>query len=906
MKISMLTTCAVLLLSSVLLIVNEVIVFRQSLIERTKVMAQTIATNSTAALTFNDQKTAEETLSALKSVPNITCAVLSNRQGVVLAKYISAVTTGDCQIRPVGPDSYYIGINYLDIVQRINLDNESIGTLYIQSDLNEIYYRIQWYVATVFMVMLLAIAIAFLLISRLQKIITKPLSDMAEAMAAISGGENYAVRVVIQSQDEVGLLGEGFNEMLSQIQKRDKELELHREHLEEMINIRTGELARTTNFLEKIFNSSLDGILTTDVHGNIMYASPRIKDILGYEQNEVLGKKIGMLWLHGLEESEKIMHELMKKGAIKAYELTALTKAGESIVLNIALSLLRDEKGKITGTTGFYRDITEEKKMIEATKQAKLRAEAANKAKSQFLAVMSHEIRTPLNGVLGMAEAFLDTVHDEEQRHIIGTITKEANSLLGIINEILDFSKIEAGKLEIDRIPFDLRNIFEDVTESFSYRVAQKELELISSIAPETPTLIVGDPGRLRQILRNLIGNALKFTHDGRIVVKVESVQEPGDGIKLRFMVTDTGIGIPQEKQSLVFESFTQADGSTTRKYGGTGLGITISKQLAELMGGEIGLESTEGKGSTFWFTAVFSKQSETDLPNGREIDLVTRHTKIEMDRKNIRILLAEDYPTNQEIAKRHLAHAGYQVDLAENGKLALDAFRLKHYDLILMDIQMPVMDGFQATRAIREIEAKLAAMENTDATKMLHRVPIVAMTAHALSEHKDLCLEAGMDDFLSKPLTRKDLLAIVAKWLNVKSKPATINPVADTGQDIAPQAILPGLPIDLERAINEFEGDRKLVAEVIAGFTKKVSEQLVTMREALACGDAETVRREAHSIKGGAASLTADDLAKVAAELELKGKSKDLSGADKIVHALETKFEALRRYVEENHLREI
>ncbi len=804
---------------------------------------------------------------------------------------------------------------------------------------------------------------------------------------------------------------------------------------------------RYRNILENIE----DGYFEVDLAGNFTFFNPALSKMLGYSAEEMTGMNNRAFMNPDTEKKVfRTFNEVYTTGIPqKGFEWDVIQKNGAIRYIEVSVSLIINPGEKPTGFRGIARDITE-RKMIEAAQQAKLRAEASSKAKSQFLASMSHEIRTPINGIIGMVEVCLETKLDKEQQHIIGTINKEAGSLLEIINAILDFSKIEAGKLEIERIPFDLKILFEEVTESFSQRTTKKGLELISFISPETPTRIVGDPGRLRQILKNLIGNAIKFTHEGRIVIKAEPVSicrtfqsgEGEDGIKLRFLVKDTGIGIPREKRALVFESFTQADGSTTRKYGGSGLGITISRQLAELMGGEMGLDSEEGKGSTFWFTSVFSKQRETELPRrkeapldnvrvlvvddskiyrqliteyirlwgavpveaasaqealsilkgavaggeqiklvlsdlimpemsgfelareikrleslrsipiiiitgygnpgdgktcrdigiegyltkpisvsdlrsaienvlwprgsadrDKEIDLVTRHTSAESERKETMILLAEDYPTNQEIARRHLERAGYSVDIAGNGELALEAFKGKHYDLIFMDVQMPVLDGFQATKAIREIEAKSATKENENVYQKMPRVPIVAMTAHALQEYKELCLEAGMDDFISKPLTRKELLEMAAKWVNVKSQPATLNPIGDTGQDVPPKAILPGSPIDLARAIDEFEGDRELVTEVIAGFTQKVIEQIRTLRAALSSNDAETVQREAHSIKGGASSLTAGNLSQVAAELELKGKSKDLSGAGEIVDSLEREFAALQRYIQENFL---
>jgi PAS domain S-box-containing protein len=835
----------------------------------------------------------------------------------------------------------------------------------------------------------------------------------------------------------------GFRGITRDITRRKEiELELKRinENLEEIVTARTVELARTTKFFENIFNSSLDGIITTNLQGTILYVSPRIKDILGYDPKEVLGRNFQEFFATEAIEARKKLEELIQKGEMKSYELQSQKKNGESIVLNISSSLLRHDEGEVVGITSLYRDVSEEKRMTEALAQAKERAEAANRAKSQFLANMSHEIRTPINGILGMAELCLETELEREQNHRITTIKKEADSLLHIINEVLDFSKIEAGKCEIENIPFDLKNLFEDVVESFSYRITQKGLECLSHISPGMPDRVVGDPGRLRQVLRNLIGNAIKFTHEGQITIKVEPLEEGVQNIKLRFLIKDSGIGIPMEKQALIFESFTQADGSTTRRYGGTGLGLTISKQLIELMGGEIGIESTPDQGSTFWFTALFQKQEKIEfIPNpeislvqtrilivmqndtvrqtmtetliewgsqpleangapqalsilgravtnqtpvhlvlcdlhlsgmngfdlarevgrteslktipiiiiadsgnpgdgkicrdlgiagylskpfsddnlfcaiqtvldsslkGQEFELVTKHSIIERERKEFRILLAEDYPTNQEIAQRHLQQAGYEVDLAENGQQALEAFKRKSYDLIFMDIQMPILDGYQTTKAIREIESALADLKNKNGgnQKPISGIPIIAMTAHAMKEHQALCLEAGMDDFISKPFTKKTLMAKAAKWVNPRlgqTSRRISSVLFQTAFEPEERAakVRSEKPFDLEKAIAEFEGDQAFLAEIIEGFFAKVTEQIGILRQALSAGDAETIRKEAHSIKGGAANLTADVLSEVAFELEKKGKSGELQGAAEIIDELQKEFESLKSY---------
>jgi len=499
--------------------------------------------------------------------------------------------------------------------------------------------------------------------------------------------------------------------------------------------------------------------------------------------------------------------------------------------------------------------------------EARKAAEEANKAKTRFLQNMSHEMRTPLNGVLGYAELIRDTDPKGIHRSYAEKIIEESKNLLDLINQILDLSKIEAGKLTLELVPFDLEELIRSVYDILVPLAEKKQIHFRLSFAPSLPSHLKGDPVRLRQILVNLVGNAIKFTHEGWVELKVEQQEATGDRVILLFTIQDTGIGISKEFQSSIFESFTQAQVGLSKSYGGTGLGTTIAKQLTELMGGSISFTSEEGKGTTFWVSIPFQKVSAHQLekpaspPEERWPEL-----------HGATILVVEDYPTTQKITRHHLESAGATVLVAENGLEGIKELGEHAVDCILMDVQMPQMDGLETTRLIRKLPIG-------------KHVPILGMTASAYDKDIQTCLDAGMNDVLTKPLRKKDLLEKIRFWITktrVEAFPEKSEHPFHSAESSgpSPSSLSSGAytfdtyPFDVLRLREELQGDTEEVSVLLRGFLLQLDTTAGKIEAALQKENLSLLAREVHSLKGGALTLYANPLARRAETLERLSRS--------------------------------
>ena len=766
--LSVLTCTLSLLLACIGFVVYEFTQFRQRSIDQLDTLAEVIGTATGPALLFQDRSSAQDALASLRVQSSVKGACVYGKDGLQFAVYPPQAASHLPKTSWAVGD--YFGAKSVEVVRAIGSSGERLGTIYIQADNFALYDNLKRYLVIVFFVFVAASLVCFLVASGLEGVISKPILQLASVARKVCVGSDYSVRAVKQASDEVGDLIDAFNDMLAEIQQRSADLESHRNQLETEVSARTSELQKVN------------------------------------------------------------------------VDLTA----------------------------------------------AKERAEEAARLKSEFIANMSHEIRTPMNGILGMTQLAMDTELSSQQRELLTDVEHSAKSLLLIINDILDFSKIEAGRLELDPTPFRLRELVDDVLRLLALKAHEKGLELICDIAPEVEDCLIGDSNRIRQILINLVGNAIKFTETGEVSLSVKSLASEGRSHSLAFQISDTGIGIAQEKQGVIFDAFAQADGSTTRKYGGTGLGLAICSKLVTLMGGDLRLESTLGRGSNFTFTVELQSASETPLASphwepfasgkrtllieenehSRQLlvrmlnqlgletvtassvasalhcaeqsafDLVlldyrlglevsdqvvrdvrsvstpppafvalsdsqshaevlrrtkaldiascllkpvseaklmsaVRHAVLDCGRDQqtsgvpspglaraatpLSVLLAEDNPVNQRLACAILGRLGHSVRVAANGKEAVSAFRPNLFDVIFMDVQMPEMGGFEATGLIRALEKDSGV-----------RTPIIALTAFAMKADRDRCHEAGMDDYLSKPI---DAHLLADKLANITAR---------------------------------------------------------------------------------------------------------------------------------------
>lgn len=627
------------------------------------------------------------------------------------------------------------------------------------------------------------------------------------------------------------------------------------------------ELKTAEGRIRLMLKSAPVALVAVKADGDIVLANGHTESLFGFLEEEMAGRKVEML----LPERYRAGHPALRGAFMTAptarpmgsgRDLFGLRKDGTEFPIEIGLAPIDTPEGRIVIAS--IIDLTPRKEAEKAVVMARDSALKAARAKADFLANMSHEIRTPMNAIIGMTGLLLDTRMTEQQRDYVKTVSGAGEALLTIINDILDFSKIESGKLTIEKLDFSLPETIESTMDLLAPRAREKGIALTHLLEAEVPAGLRGDQGRLRQVLLNLMGNALKFTGSGKVELTVSKEKGAGDATVLRFSVKDTGIGIPREAQGKLFQVFSQADASTTRKYGGSGLGLSISKKLVELMGGDIGLESEPGKGSTFWFTLPFEIGTVTDTTSAAGLSAPSFTAEAQAMNRYFRVLIAEDNIVNQKVAVKQLQKLGYEADVAANGLEAVEALKRRPYDLVLMDCQMPEMDGFQATAEIRRLQ-----------TDQQH-TPIVAMTANALQGDQEKCLAAGMDGYMSKPVRIEKLAEVLRQW--------------DTALDTF---ILKNLR---DLAGPETPG---FVAELADTYLNDLPQRLEAIRAAVNGRNAGALTQAAHALKGSSGNIGARRIQKLCLLLEEAGRSGSLQETTELLPALEEETNLARAALE-------
>ncbi|MGD0403701.1 MAG: response regulator [Candidatus Acidiferrales bacterium] len=1025
--IIMITSSAAVLVACTVFALYDVTTFWRSLESELGTVAEITGSNMTAALSFGDAKAANEILSSLGIQTHIVEACVYKADGTVLAEFRRGGSKESFLPPPPLPDQTLFASGHMLVFRQVRLDGEVIGTIYLKSDLGELQSRIALFSVILLAVFTLSLVISFLLAARLQLLISEPIAQLALTAHEVSVKKNYSLRVAKGNNDEIGFLVDKFNEMLGQIEHREAALQSAHDGLELRVDERTRELQKEIadrtraereleerkSFLNSLIDNLPIAIVAIDYDGGVQMCNPAFETLFRYSRQAIMGQPLAGLVSNSETRAEVDSNGDSLRQGKSLHLVTRRSRSDGSLVDVEVYSVPLRAAGKFTGALLLYQDITERKLAEEAMRHAKEAAEAASKAKSEFLANMSHEIRTPMNGILGMTELTLETDLNPEQRDYLGMVKTSADSLLVLLNDILDFSKIEAGKLDLDPAPFSLRESLGETLKILGIRAHQKSLELAWQVAEDVPEYLVGDLGRLRQIVVNLIGNALKFTEQGEVFLLVEKVRDLPEEVELHFSVRDTGIGIAKDKQSEIFAPFTQADGSTTRLYGGTGLGLGIATRLVEMSRGKLWVESQLGRGSTFHFTMHFGiangKNRERkahdpeilqnsavlivdDNETNRTIllqmlaawglraeavsgarlaiaaleaarsakqafDLVITDlhmpeadgfTLVEAIRKNprsthlpvimlssaspgsdrercrdlaiaacltkpvqpselldvllneltrtkserpkttvgqesvadqrpgLKVLLAEDNAVNRLLARRLLEKYGNTVIAVENGREALEAIERDRPDLVIMDVQMPVMDGLEAIRAVRDKEH----------TSGLH-LPIIALTAHAMKGDRERCLEAGADEYLTKPIRAAELFAALSRMNagNIAPDPAPATAADDVSSSVA--------VIDLKEALQRV-GDQETLEELARLFIEECPKLMTEIRQSLAASDGIALERSAHSLQGSSASLGAPSISRASQELQKLARSGHWIAARSVFASLEREIAAL------------
>jgi two-component system sensor histidine kinase/response regulator len=891
--------------------------FRGAIASQLTALAGTLGANATASLAFSDKQSAIDILKALSAEPHIVTGCLYDKKGQFFAAYQRIGAGSQCRQVLVHGEEEKFGSNSITVLRPISLGSEPVGWIGITSDLGALQSKIRRYTQISVAVIFVSVLATFLVSSRLIQLIIQPVVKLAETADRVTRQEDYALRGTVQSDDEIGALVKAFNKMLDRIQERDVALQSSNNQLETRVADRTRQLqseiddrllaeetlSEERRMLRALIDNVPDFMYVKDARSCFMVANASLAKSIGVNSPaDLLGKTDFDFYPKRLAKQYYDDEQLVfrKKKILLEHEEESVDSDGNRIVVLTTKVPLFDKNGQVIGIAGVGRDITERQRVEREMQRAKEAAEAGSKAKSEFLANMSHEIRTPLNGVMGMTDLALDTELTPEQRDYLETVKSSSDSLLTVINDILDFSKIEAGKIDLESVDFNLRDSLESTLKTVALRADEKGLELLCEVAPEVPEVVCGDSTRLRQVVINLVGNAIKFTDSGEIAVKVQAKSRSTKDCVLQFTVSDTGVGIPEEMRELIFAPFSQADTSTTRKYGGTGLGLTISTRLVQMMDGKMWVESEVGRGSQFHFTArlgltdakevkvgsiappeilrgsrvlivddnrtnrrilegmlnrwemisisVEEGQQALDALSGarnagqpfsliltdmnmpkmdgftlveqirkrpelatatimmltsaghrgdasrcqelgvaayllkpirqselREaiarvlgahaengaIPLITRFSLHDgHDRlASLRVLLAEDNAVNQRLAVKLLEKRGHSVVVAGNGSEALAAMDKQDFDLVFMDVQMPEMDGLEATAAIRGQE-KITGKHQ----------PIIALTAHAMKGDREKCIAGGMDGYLTKPIRPQELDDVLEDFIQRRS----------------------------------------------------------------------------------------------------------------------------------------